>query len=125
MVEITECKPLEIPKQKLTVPEQVPLKPITLDPDLLKQAEVPYQELDAYEKARMLVQLVPFIFLYLKGKLMKDWKTTLSGAIGGIAILLRVFGVDIPQPVLDGVAAVALFCIGLLSRDAVASTEGK
>lgn len=116
-MEITECKPLEIPKQKLTVPEQVPLKPITLDPDLLKQAEVPFQELSGYEKARMSVQLVPFIYQILKGKLMKDWKTTLSGVVGAGAVILRMFGVDIPQPVLDGIIAVALFCIGFFSKD--------
>lgn len=118
-MDITPVKPLDPFDRhvKFKVPEQVPLEPIVLDADLLRQAEVPYQEITTFEKIRMSVELVPFYFLYLKGKLMKDWKTTLSGVVGAGAVILRMFGVDIPQPVLDGIIAVALFCIGLFSKD--------
>lgn len=117
-MDITKVKPLDpFDKHVFKVPEQTVPDTIKLDAKLLKEAELPYQELTAFEKARLLVQLVPFVYQYLKGRFMKDWKTTLSGAIGGVAILLRVFGVDIPQPALDSIIAVALFFIGLFSKD--------
>ena len=49
---------------------------------------------------------------------MKNWKTTISSVIGAIVILCKVFGVEIPQPVSDGILAVALFLVGLFAKDA-------
>lgn len=49
---------------------------------------------------------------------MKNWKTTISSVIGALVILCKVFGVEIPQPVSDGILAVALFLIGLFAKDA-------
>lgn len=49
---------------------------------------------------------------------MKNWKTTISSVIGALVILCKVFGVEIPQPVADGLLAVALFLVGLFAKDA-------
>ena len=47
---------------------------------------------------------------------MINWKTTLSGLIGGVALIVNsAFGVEIPT---EGILAVALFFVGLFSKDA-------
>lgn len=122
-MDISKVEPLDpFEKHVFVVPKQEPVPLIKLDDELLKQAEVPYQELSLYEKARLVVNLVPFIYQYLKGRFMKDWKTTLSGVLGGVAYLLGAFGFHVPQPVLDGIIITALFFIGLFSKDAPKQT---
>ena len=117
-MDISKVEPLNpFKKQIFKVPEQTVPEKIELSKELLKEAELPYQELTVFEKARLVVGVVPFVYQYLKGRFMKDWKTTLSGAIGGVAYLLGAFGFSVPQPVLDGIIVTALFFIGLFSKD--------
>lgn len=117
-MDISKTEPLNpFKKQTFKVPEQMVPEKIELSKELLKEAELPYQELTVFEKARLVVGVVPFVYQYLKGRFMKDWKTTLSGAIGGVAYLLGAFGFNVPQPVLDGIIVTALFFIGLFSKD--------
>ena len=49
---------------------------------------------------------------------MVNWKTTVAGVVGAIAMVLRLFKVDVPQEVLDGVIAIAVFAIGFFAKDA-------
>lgn len=123
-MDISKVEPLDpFEKHVFVVPKQEPVPLIKLDDELLKQGEIPkeFLELTFYEelrrKAIFIKNAVPSFYLILKGKIMKDWKTTLSGVVGAGAVILRMFGVDIPQPVLDGIIAVALFCIGFFSKD--------
>lgn len=50
---------------------------------------------------------------------MKNPKTTISGAIGAIAYLLPLFGLDIPEEVTNGLGALALLLIGFFAKDGV------
>lgn len=48
---------------------------------------------------------------------MINWKTTVSGIVLGIASVLKAFGVDIPQGILDGIIAVAAIVLGFFAKD--------
>lgn len=48
---------------------------------------------------------------------MKNWKTTISSLLGALVIILKLFGVEVPQPVSDGVLAVSLFLVGRFAKD--------
>jgi len=46
-----------------------------------------------------------------------DLKTTISGLVGAVAMVLRLLGIGIPDIVCDGIVAVAVFLIGLFAKD--------
>lgn len=124
-MEITECKPLDpFDKHVFKVPKQEPVPLIKLDDELLKQGEIPkeFLELTFYEelrrKAIFIKDAVPSFYLILKGKIMKDWRTTLTGAVGLLATVVGYFGFDFPVEVQLGIVTVAMFLIGLFSKDA-------
>ncbi len=58
---------------------------------------------------------------FLYQSIFKSWKTTLAGLVGGVVWLAAQYGVVITPEVADGVIVVALFIIGLLSKDSTAS----
>lgn len=130
-MDITECKPLDpFEKHVFVVPKQEPVPLIKLDEELLKQGEVPkeFLELTFYEelrrKAIFIKNAVPNFYLILKGKIMKDWKTTLTGAVGLLATIVGYFGFDFPVEVQVSIVSVTVFIIGLFSKDS-APTEQK
>lgn len=46
---------------------------------------------------------------------MKNWKTTIAGIVGGIAVLAQsIFGVVVPQ---EAIVAVTLFVVSLFAKD--------
>ena len=124
-MEITECKPLDpFEKHVFVVPKQEPVPLIKLDDELLKQGEIPkeFLELTFYEelrrKAIFIKNAVPSFYLILKGKIMKDWKTTLTGAIGLLATVVGYFGFNFPTEVQISIVSLTVFVIGLFSKDA-------
>ena len=124
-MEITECKPLDpFEKHVFVVPKQEPVPLIKLDDELLKQGEIPkeFLELTFYEelrrKAIFIKNAVPSFYLILKGKLMKDWKTTLTGAVGLLATVVGYFGFNFPTEVQISIVSLTVFVIGLFSKDA-------
>ena len=61
------------------------------------------------------VRLVPHIYTITKGLIMSNWKTTVTGVVGALALLLNsLTGVTIPQ---DAIIALVLFLIGLFAKD--------
>ena len=61
------------------------------------------------------VRLVPHIYTIIKGLIMSNWKTTVTGVVGALALLLNsLTGVTIPQ---DAIIAIVLFAIGLFAKD--------
>lgn len=62
------------------------------------------------------VRLIPYISQFIYGVIMKNWKTTISGVVGGVAYLVNaIFGLQIPS---EAIIAVSLFLVGLFSQDA-------
>ena len=123
-MEITECKPLDpFEKHVFVVPKQEPVPLIKLDDELLKQGEIPkeFLELTFYEelrrKAIFIKNAVPSFYLILKGKLMKDWKTTLTGLVTLLSTIVAYFGFNVPAEVLAGIIAVGTFVGSLFTRD--------
>jgi hypothetical protein len=49
---------------------------------------------------------------------MVNYKTTIAGVIGAIAMVLKLFKLDVPQEVLDGIVAIAVFAMGFFAKDA-------
>jgi len=43
-------------------------------------------------------------------------KTTVAGFVAAAAFIAKIFKIDVPQEVVDGVIAVAVFCIGFFSQ---------
>lgn len=72
---------------------------------------------------RNLWSLVRIVSLIRKAFPVKNWKTTISGVLSAAVILLKLFGVDVPQPVSDGLLAVSLFLVGLFAKDAEAPKQ--
>ena len=49
---------------------------------------------------------------------MGNWKTTISGAIGAVAIIAKLFGLTIPDEVIQAIVIASIFFVGLFSKDA-------
>lgn len=49
---------------------------------------------------------------------MKDWKTTITGVVTGVVLLLGAFGFHIPQDVQAGIVSIGIFAIGYFAKDA-------
>lgn len=62
--------------------------------------------------------IIKIVSLLRKAFAMKDYKTTVSAALGAVTLALKVFGVEIPEPVTNGVLCVALFLVGKFAADA-------
>lgn len=72
----------------------------------------------AWWLVRNSIALVRIVSLLRKGFPMQNWKTTISSVIGALVLIARIFGVDIPPFVSDGLLAVSLFAVGLFAKDA-------
>lgn len=61
------------------------------------------------------VRLIPHIYTITKGLIVSNWKTTVTGIVGAVALLLNsLTGLTIPQ---DAIVALVLFLIGLFAKD--------
>jgi hypothetical protein len=61
------------------------------------------------------VKLIPNIFTIIKGVAMSNWKTTVTGIVGALAVLVNsLTGVALPQ---DAIIAVTLFALGFFAKD--------
>ena len=72
----------------------------------------------AWWLVRNSIALVRIVSLIRKGFPVNNWKTTISSIIGALVLIARIFGVDIPPFVSDGLLAVSLFAVGLFAKDA-------
>lgn len=48
---------------------------------------------------------------------MNNLRTTVAGAVGGVATIIAAFGFQVPQEVTTGIIAVTVFLIGLFASD--------
>lgn len=61
------------------------------------------------------VKLTPHLITIGIGRIMKNWKTTITGIVGGLAVLAQsIFGVVVPQ---EAIVAVTLFVVSLFAKD--------
>lgn len=70
---------------------------------------------DVARITKLTTGVMPYIFSIITGAVMKNWKTTVAGIIGGIAFIVNsVFGLQIPT---DAILATTIFLIGLFAKD--------
>ena len=63
----------------------------------------------------LVAMLTPHLFTIGIGRIMKNWKTTITGIVGGLAVLAQsIFGVFVPQ---EAIVAVTLFVVSLFAKD--------
>lgn len=111
MIEITKAKPKPFyPSESFVLKPDKPFELIEVE----RPIEPP---LTTFDKIILIKDLIPFFYKIIRGDVMKDWKTTLSGAIGGAAVLLSVFGLQIPPEIVGGITAVSVFFIGFFAKD--------
>lgn len=62
--------------------------------------------------------LIRYFYQIIKGLLMKDWKTTISGIVAAVAYGVHaIWGFYVPEIVTNSVISIALFAIGYFSAD--------
>lgn len=65
--------------------------------------------------AKLALGLTPSLFSIIRGSIMKNWKTTVSGIIGGVAFIVNsVFGLQLPT---EAILVTTVFLIGLFAKD--------
>lgn len=70
---------------------------------------------DTIRIAKLVTGTTPYVFTTLKGLIMKSWKTTVAGIIGGLAFIVNsVFGLQLPT---EAILATTVFIIGLFAKD--------
>jgi hypothetical protein len=80
---------------------------------LAERAILTYEEVKL--KTRIAILIAPHVFTIIRGKVMKNWKTTVTGIIGAIAVVAQsIFGVVIPQ---EAILAVTVFVVSLFASD--------
>lgn len=64
---------------------------------------------------KLVAGTTPYMFTTIRGLIMKSWKTTVAGVIGGLAFIINsVFGLQIPT---EAILATTVFVIGLFAKD--------
>lgn len=70
---------------------------------------------DVARVTKLTLGTMPYLFSIIQGAIMKNWKTTVAGIIGGLAFIVNsVFGLQIPT---DAILATTVFLIGLFAKD--------
>lgn len=94
-------------------PERLPLKLPTNA--IANNGETSNDSLTIFDKTKLAFKLIPHFFKFITGVTVNNWKTTVTGLIGAVALIINaVTGVQIPeQPII----AVTLFLIGLFAKD--------
>lgn len=63
----------------------------------------------------IVAMLTPHLITIGIGRIMNNWKTTITGVIGGLAVLAQsIFGVIVPQ---EAIVAVTIFIVSLFAKD--------
>lgn len=83
------------------------------------------QDLTTWERLRhygklgnMTIGLLPKLFNIMKGVVMKDYKTTVSGVVGALALLITTFtGFEVTPAIQSAIIALTLAAIGYFAGD--------
>ena len=70
---------------------------------------------DVARVTKITLGAMPYLFNIIQGAIVKNWKTTVAGIIGGLAFIINsIFGLQIPS---DAILATTIFVIGLFAKD--------
>jgi hypothetical protein len=70
---------------------------------------------DIARATKITLGAMPYLFNIIQGAIVKNWKTTVAGIVGGLAFIINsIFGLQIPS---DAILATTIFVIGLFAKD--------
>lgn len=94
-------------------PERLPLE--LKNPTNVNDVETLPNDLTIFDKLKLALRLLPYFFKFITGVIVNNWKTTVTGIIGAVALIVNALtGIVVPeQPII----AVTLFLIGLFAKD--------
>ena len=70
---------------------------------------------DVARVTKITLGTMPYLFNIIQGAIVKNWKTTVAGIVGGLAFIINsIFGLQIPS---DAILATTIFVIGLFAKD--------
>lgn len=76
------------------------------------------QSVDNPQPKPSIFGLIRYFYQIIKGLLMKDWKTTISGIVAAVAYGVHaIWGFYVPEIVTNSVISLALFAIGYFAGD--------
>ena len=76
---------------------------------------------DVARVTKITLGAMPYLFNIIQGAIVKNWKTTVAGIIGGLAFIINsIFGLQIPS---DAILATTIFVIGLFAKDSDEQTN--
>ena len=76
---------------------------------------------DVARVTKITLGTMPYLFNIIQGAIVKNWKTTVAGIIGGLAFIINsIFGLQIPS---DAILATTIFVIGLFAKDSDEQTN--
>jgi hypothetical protein len=116
-----------------------PLDITTPRPEFKPQQEVPadaYKFIDTsltlgerlqniWTITKITVGLIPHGFTILRGKIMGNLKTTLTGIVGGLASILAAFGIAIPNELFEPIIALTVIVVSWFARDKGNGSDAK
>ena len=89
-------------------------QPKWYDPILIATADVA-------RVTKITLGTMPYLFNIIQGAIVKNWKTTVAGIVGGLAFIINsIFGLQIPS---DAILATTIFVIGLFAKDSDEQTN--
>ena len=76
---------------------------------------------DVARVTKITLGAMPYLFNIIQGAIVKNWKTTVAGIVGGLAFIINsIFGLQIPS---DAILATTIFVIGLFAKDSDEQTN--
>lgn len=76
---------------------------------------------DVARVTKITLGTLPYLFNIIQGAIVKNWKTTVAGIVGGLAFIINsIFGLQIPS---DAILATTIFVIGLFAKDSDEQTN--
>jgi hypothetical protein len=74
---------------------------------------------------KIIAAITPHTFTILRGRIMRNLKTTLTGVVGALASIVAVFGFHVGPEIQTAIVALTVFAIGLFSRDSGNGSDAK
>lgn len=94
-----------------TVFTRIPLEPLLLDTKQVDEEPSIFDSISETAKTAWLyMRLLPYFIKIIGGLVMKDWKTTLTAVVGGLAALINYYtGFVVPQGAIEFITMIAGF----------------
>lgn len=65
----------------------------------------------------VVLKIIYYIIKFFTGFIMKDWKTTIGAIVSVLGLVLKIFNVELPPAVSEGLIAIGVFIIGFFATD--------